>query len=316
METMGWRGSDIAESLNINLSEIDNVDAVIPLSQYVAFMENVAKVYKATYFGLYAARKTKLDALGPIEFLFSSAPTLQDALVGLTNYISVVQEGTKNQLILSGNEALFEYQILGNSIFPRRQDAEYSISVIYEYIKNYIRNDFMLNEVYFEHQKIGNYATYTEHFGCEVFFGQSNNMIIFDQSLLSISNPSISKKLYPILSAHLDIVAKKKPIIETTAGCINNMLNLDILSQGPNAQNIANKMGVSLSTLARRLKSEGTSYSEILRMRRLSEAKHLLKNTNIPISEIALQLGYSETASFSRAFKSSSNLTPEKYRQS
>lgn len=316
MKTKGWDSSRLAHKHNIDLSELDDVDATISLQQYVGFLETVADVFKAPYFGLYTAKTTKLDALGPIDFLFASAPTLRHALEGLTGYISVVQEGTHNKLTISGNDAILEYQILGNSISPRRQDAEYSISINYEHIKNYIKSDCQLREVHFEHQQIGNYATYADHFGCEVFFQQSSNFIVFDKTVLSIANPSISKKLYPILSAHFDNIAAQKLAIETVTDRVNNMLNLEVLSQGAKSKDVAAKMGLTAATMARKLKNEGVSYSGLVKARRVEQAKSLLKNTTIPISHVALQLGYSETASFTRAFKEASGLSPGQYRQS
>lgn len=143
MKTKGWDSSRLAHKHNIDLSELDDVDAMISLQQYVGFLETVADVFKAPYFGLYTAKTTKLDALGPIDFLFASAPTLRHALEGLTGYISVVQEGTHNKLTISGNDAILEYQILGNSI-----------SINYEHIKKYIKSDCQLREVHFEHQQL------------------------------------------------------------------------------------------------------------------------------------------------------------------
>lgn len=316
MENKGWDAAPIAHGLGIDLAKLKNVDETMPLSQYVEFMETVAKAYKAPQFGLYAAQATKMEALGPIGFLFASAPTLQDAIEGLESFIRAIQGGTTNRLKISGDDAILEYQILGNSISPRRQDTEYSLAVNYEHLKNYLKSGFKLKEVRLEHQQVGSHATYSNYFGCDVFFEQSNNYLIFDKSMLSQANPSISKKLYPIISAHLQNIVAKKPSTESISVSVKDALTPEVLATGAKARDVAAKIGLTATTMARRLKADGTSYSSILKSRRTNMAKRLLAHSTIPISHVALQLGYSETASFTRAFKASSGMTPDQFRQS
>ncbi|SCM81433.1 hypothetical protein KL86SPO_31612 [uncultured Sporomusa sp.] len=52
-----------------------------------------------------------------------------------------------------------------------------------------------------------------------------------------------------------------------------------------------------------------------LRRARMEKAKILLKNTRLSIQDIALQLGYCGSSSFSAIFKDHYGLTPKKYRQ-
>jgi len=78
---------------------------------------------------------------------------------------------------------------------------------------------------------------------------------------------------------------------------------------------IAKELGVSKHTLARRLKTIGSSYSEILIRVRKDKALYLLLNSSEPVESIAETLGFKELGSFSRAFKSWTNLSPSQYRE-
>jgi len=78
---------------------------------------------------------------------------------------------------------------------------------------------------------------------------------------------------------------------------------------------IAKEMGVSKHTLARRLKTMGSSYSEILVRVRKDKALYLLLNSSESVDSIAETLGFKELGSFSRAFKSWTNLSPSQYRE-
>ena len=84
----------------------------------------------------------------------------------------------------------------------------------------------------------------------------------------------------------------------------------------PNINNIAFSLNMSESTLRRRLDEEGTNYRRICDEVRNVIACNYLKNTSLTISEIAMLLNYSESASFRRAFVRWNKVTPNDYRKS
>ena len=73
-------------------------------------------------------------------------------------------------------------------------------------------------------------------------------------------------------------------------------------------------IGLSVRTFQRRLDSLGVNYTQVLEQVQLQEAKYYLKNTDVTITIIAVGLGYSDLAHFSRAFKRLSGMAPSKYR--
>lgn len=310
----GVRAHPILKAVGIDRGRLEDVNHYVSLSAYVDFFERAAKEAGNTHFGLDCGRMMDSSSLGAISFLFMSAPTLRDAFRGLTDYLDALQTGTVNGLTVDGDEAVFSYRLADESIAPRRQDSEYSISATYHLISRYMGRAFRPREVQFEHQRLGTHKTYEDFFGCDVFFEQATNMIAFDSDLLNVSAPSLSNKLYPIIAAHLQerIDQQSKP--RTVAQRVHDLLDTAELSQGTSAHRIANLLDMSESTLARRLKSEGTSFATVLSEKRMSIAKRLLAHTEQSIAEIALAVGYAENASFTRAFKSHCDLTPEKYR--
>jgi AraC-like DNA-binding protein len=60
---------------------------------------------------------------------------------------------------------------------------------------------------------------------------------------------------------------------------------------------------MSPRTLQRRLGEEGTTFRQVLAGTRLQLAEALLADGDLPVTAVALRLGFSETAAFSRAFR-------------
>ncbi len=82
----------------------------------------------------------------------------------------------------------------------------------------------------------------------------------------------------------------------------------------PKIESIAEVIGTSKRTLQRRLAEEGITYSELVDHYRFEAAKRLIAESPCSLIDIACQLGYKEAASFTRAFRRWTGLSPQEYR--
>ena len=83
----------------------------------------------------------------------------------------------------------------------------------------------------------------------------------------------------------------------------------------PDLEAIARRIHWSTSTLQRRLAAEGTSFQNLKDQLRRDLAVERLTTTSMPLSYIAVQLGFADATAFSRAFKVWTGSTPRSYRQ-
>jgi AraC-like DNA-binding protein len=77
---------------------------------------------------------------------------------------------------------------------------------------------------------------------------------------------------------------------------------------------VTRRLAVSSRTLQRQLREEGTTYQAVLASTREDLARHYLRRGNLRTGEIAYLLGYDDTNSFYRAFRSWTGTTPETLR--
>ncbi len=79
---------------------------------------------------------------------------------------------------------------------------------------------------------------------------------------------------------------------------------------------VAARVGMSPRTLARRFQQAvGESPGAYLRKARIAEARQMLEGTSLSVAEVMDRVGYSDAASFGRAFKRDAGLSPSAYRQ-
>lgn len=92
----------------------------------------------------------------------------------------------------------------------------------------------------------------------------------------------------------------------------------DLKQKGlPSVQYVADVIGVSPNYLSGLLKVlTGQSTQQHIHNKLIEEAKEKLSTTDLPITAIAYELGFEHSQSFSKLFKSKTNLSPQEFRRS
>ena len=169
------------------------------------------------------------------------------------------------------------------------------------------------NRVYITEEVIRQ-AEIEQQIGCPI--------TVADRSLIEFS-PQLMDT--PILSANQYITHGLDVIARTTQrsgvsdqGFVDTVYRqvLELLPSGVvTSERIAKRLSISKRTLERGLVQHGKSFSEVVRHCRMRMADHYLRQESLPISEIAYLVGYRETNSFYRAFKSWHGCTPQDARK-
>jgi len=81
-------------------------------------------------------------------------------------------------------------------------------------------------------------------------------------------------------------------------------------------EEVAKALAMSPRSLRRKLESENTNYKTLLDQERQQIAQQLLHGSHMKLDELAFHLGYTDTASFSRAFRRWKGCSPGEFRNS
>ena len=108
-------------------------------------------------------------------------------------------------------------------------------------------------------------------------------------------------------------------ILERMEKILTDYFNtIDLVSKGlPTVQFIADKLNVSPKYLSSLLKIlTGQSTQQSIHDKLIEKAKERLSTTNLSVSEIAYELGFEHSQSFSKLFKTKTKVSPLKFRES
>ncbi|WP_144094799.1 AraC family transcriptional regulator [Croceicoccus sediminis] len=316
VELTGRSAEPLLQRFGIARSVLEDREATIDLRDFLALFEAAAEFLDNPAFGLQAGRLTGSDSLGALSFLFLAAPSLGRAFEAMAAHLLAMQQGSRCEFEIEGDCAAWTYSVTAPNIGRRRQDAEYSLSATHALARNYCNGDFELREVWFEHEMISPYARYRDLFGCDVFFEQPVNAIRFDARLTDRRGNLLSAELFPIIEDHL---RRREPASDVARGdvvaAVRGWLAVRDVS-GPLLLNDAVRdLGISRAALQRGLEKHDTSWREIKGEHRITVAKRLLGQSRRSIADIALATGYSESASFTRAFLARTGKTPMQFRK-
>lgn len=156
---------------------------------------------------------------------------------------------------------------------------------------------------------------------CEMKFNQGHFGFKASANLLELSLPGkdeVSNELFIALCRQIRQQIKTESAAADNKRLITQAI-MQLLeayeNQFPTAPKVAEMLGMSGRTLRQKLSDEGTNYRTLLNQYKISRAKTLLASTSHSHDYIAEQLGYQDTANFSRAFKKETGQPPSEFRQ-
>ena len=156
---------------------------------------------------------------------------------------------------------------------------------------------------------------YRDFFGVPVVFNAPIARLVFDRKYLTQRAERTEHELKnflrtlpeAFLRGYKDTEGLKHVIIEK---CLSGPPQ-----KWPDANGIADQLGMSRSTLHRMLKDAGHSVMQLKDEQRRNRATALLSRTELSISDISQAVGYSEEGAFYRAFYRWYQTTPARYRE-
>ncbi|HAP58574.1 MAG TPA: hypothetical protein DCR93_03350 [Cytophagales bacterium] len=171
-------------------------------------------------------------------------------------------------------------------------------------------------EVTFQHGPPAVLTDYEAAFRCPVLFHQPHYSITYTTTNLETRTAKADQSINQFLVERVEEETKGIVVHANKLAADVETLIRDALPSGiPSIAHIGEHVGMSNRTLTRRLSENGVSFRDLIKKAQEEESKHLLKQSNRSIAEIAFLIGFSEQSAFNRAFKRWTGQSPVEYRK-
>jgi AraC-like DNA-binding protein len=285
------------------------------LQQYCTLFEEAARQTGNTNIGLEFGQNFAPKQLGMLGFAAISSPTLAAALRNLERFFPAHQGQTSFGLIQDRDILWLSYRIFDPRISNRRQDAELSLGMFCNIFKAALGRTWAPLEIRFEHEKPDGHGEHEMRFGAPVEFGRRTNAIAFRRADLDALMPDQDPYLASVVEPFLQGRCESQANPQDFAAAVRNEVKMHIGERLPTVSDISTLFGVTEPAFQRQLRAHGLNFSDILKAARLELALHYLADAELPLTEIAYSLGYSELSAFSRAFRNWTGMSPQRYRR-
>ena len=247
--------------------------------------------------------------------LFLYAPTVGHALQALTRYFPVSQTGTTVSLTQADNTARLAYLIHDPAVAERLQDAAYTLGKIYRSLRRSVGHACTLDHVMLAAPAPRQQAPYQRFFDAPVTFGAASTALCFNTRVLAQPIATANAARYQAFCLHLAQHMPQHNEPDLLEDALRAWMNEAARWGDATLTQAAADFGVTPRTLQRRLKERGVSFQPLLAEVRMQNAERMLRESALPVTQIAEQLGFSEISAFTRAFRSHAQQSPRAFRQ-
>ncbi|WP_237392263.1 AraC family transcriptional regulator [Aurantiacibacter rhizosphaerae] len=299
-------------------SQLDTPYEFVPLHRYVALVESAAEKFDRPYLGLEMGSAFGLANMGPFYALLRASGHLRGALQYLIMFQSRLQTRTIFESVRSEETTTYCYRINDERVWPRLQDSEFAIGGYVTLLRELTSSKWAPDEVHFEHSIEGREERLSQYFRAPVLGNQPvNGLVIRNEALdmpFASAVPSEDTKLRTILEWHLlDLMGPESAPSESFVSLTRDIIARWLGRTHVDCASVAAELRLSERSLRRRLTEEGTSFRTLLQEARKERAQIILGKPGMSLAVAADQLGYSDTAAFSRAFKEWTGVSPGRF---
>lgn len=288
----------------------------LSLTSYCQLFEQSSRLTKNDNFGLWFGNQFNPRDLGLWGYAAISAPTLGAALSTLVELFPLHQQSSSMRLGM-GSEGLskLEYRVEAPEIVERRQDAELSLGMFQNVIRECLGSSWCADEVHFEHPRPEGWRDHERAFGAPVYYSQPTNALLLNHKQLSAPMPAYDLRLLTAMKQCLELLAERSDLPPSITDRVRVIVRASLPEGIPALEDISAELRLPIRTLLRELHYDGLSYRSLVEMTRRDLALYYVRQRQLPFSEIAFLLGYSELSAFSRAVQRWTGMSPRALRK-
>ncbi|SMG53615.1 helix-turn-helix domain-containing protein [Paraburkholderia susongensis] len=314
----GMSPHDFTRLTGITEAELAHPDGRIPAHKHIAMLNLLEPGYQTSErlesFSDYSFRAP----ISTLLAIVTNCPTLTKAFDQFLRYRILI--GNVDTVKVKRAGQIFEFEYVLDGAGRSSSSAFYNFLLLIQLAEQY--ND---DKPYPAHIELtGNPFSATSQLsqlcGSTVQFGQSRNRMLLKSSSADLPHRRYNEFTDRIICGQADADIIRFLVGHSFSSRIEDFVTKMIRESHSGhpfstpLEEVCERLGISRSTLHRRLQGEGTNFQTILARARLAEAKRLLPFADFSVAAVSDHLGFSSPSAFSRFFLENSGKSPLRYK--
>lgn len=316
MDLLREHGADPAPVLaacGLPADALDDAEQRIALRTAACLFQQGARAIGRADFGLLVGQRFELRRAGVLGELMRHAPSVGAALQLLSRYFHLQDRGSVPYLRqVDERHVALGYAIHDGNMPGAGLTYDAVLGMAMATLRALCGPSFRPQEVHFAHGKPPRQLPYRQCFDAPVVFDASHSELCFAAGWLAAPVAGAAPSAL-VLARHMaQRTERREPLrwAERSRAAARALVMTAELS-GPK---VAEALEVHPRTLRRRLAEEGVGLQAVFDAVRAELARELLRQTQLPLSEIAATLGFADSSALVRAFRGWTGSTPGRWR--
>ena len=262
-------------------------------------------------FGLRLGTVRQLSFLGPLQLMISYSQNLRSGFEAFCRFASIQNTGYQPCLDVGSEEATFQLVLSSQLRRWGQQWVEETLVTALRLLRGCLGANYVPRRISLRHAAISDQATYERYLGADVCTEASLDGITIDKRDLECVNARRDEEVLSVLTDYLR--PETVPARADVKGLVKGVLRRSLSGGEISIEAIAAELGMHKRTLQRRLQQTGTTFAELLDEVRADVARHHVATRQLPLTRIALLLGFSDQSAFNHAFRRWYQRTPTEW---
>lgn len=287
---------------------------MVPLDAVTRIFDLAAARLDDPCFGLRAARSIKLPGISLLGQLTARAPTVRDALKCAAGYANIFITRIEAGFSESNGVGRLYWRQPPNGASPIQFNAFLVAGLILR-LRRAAGPDWVPIAVELPHRALECREAGLLVFGERVRYDCAATCLVIDAKTLGKPMPDADPTVFAYLKDLAERWLKEIGPDYDAGTLVSHELAARLKVGGFDLGSVATALNMNPRTLQWRLERLGTSFEKIVNDTRADLAVHLLRDTDLPLKVVALELGFSDASAFSRASRRWFHMPPRAYRQ-
>lgn len=310
LHELGVDPAEVAAGIGLDLGVLDNPENAIPFAMAGALFQASATRSGCVHFGLLLGQRCDTRSLGLVGELMRSAPTWGRALQDLVENQSRYVRGGVPYLVVRDGMAFAGYAVYQRGVEGVDHFCDAAIAVGFNMMRELC--GALPEEVLLSRKSPADARPYHRFYRVPVTFDAEQSALVFPIRLLERPVPGANPaRRAAVEKAVANYWAVASPNVTDQ---IIRILRSRVLFGDATLDEVARYLKMHPRTLSRRLRTEGTTFRELLNETHFEVARQLLAGTHIDVGGIADALGYADMSAFSHAFHRMAGASPVTWR--
>jgi len=271
-------------------------------------------------------QKIKLGVFSLLAERLVGLKTLGDVLKHTVEFYNLISDQLHFSLEIDQQEVRFSVQPVfklegshtnatqASALPPRSLLIEYLLLVWHRFPSWLVGQVIPLKRVCLQYPKPLHFPEYRLMFACPCHYENPVNAVVFDAKYLNLPIIQNTNELNIYIKEAPLQWFKKQSFFDTCSAQVMRILEESSNVKESDLEAIANRLHMTSRTLRRKLTQEGSGFQQLKDNVRRDQAIGFFEDTSLTMSEIGRRLGFTEPATFTRAFKKWTGVSPSDYR--